>query len=198
MNEPRSVSQWIHELKAGDDVAANQLWERYYRQLVQLAEKRLGTVSRRVMDGEDVVVEAFAALVKSVKNGRFPDLKDRDDLWALLITITSNKALDQIRYLQREKRGPRTRGDSVMSDPALGAKDAHGPTPEDAVELTEFMKYFLDSLDEKYRAVFLLKLEGYTNVEIADMLPPSLATIERYLRLIREQLTKKLTDAEEA
>ena len=192
--EPRSVSRWIHELKSGDDAAATQLWERYYRELVQLAEKCLGTSSRRVMDGEDVVVDAFDSFVKSAQAGRFPDLNDRDDMWALLITITSNKALDQIRFLYREKRGPQTRGDSVISDTAMPPAISHEPTPQDAVELTEFMHSFLERLNEKHRDVFLMKLEGFTNIEIANTLPPSLATVERYLRSIREQLSNYLTN----
>ena len=194
MGEAHSVSQWIQQLKCGDDEAASQLWERYYRRLVELAERRLGSTSRRVMDGEDVVVQAFASFVKSAKNGRFPNLNDRDDLWALLITITNNKALDQIRLLYRDKRGPNTRGDSVFSDPAVPPATSPEPTPEDAVELTEFIRTFLDSLNEKHRDVFLMKLEGYTNVEIANLLPPSLATVERYLRAIREQLSHLLTE----
>lgn len=193
--EPRSVSQWIHQLKQGDAEAAAQLWERYYLPLMRLAEKRLGTSSRRVMDGEDVVVDAFHAFVKSAQDGRFPDLNDRDDLWALLITITNNKALDQIRFLKREKRGPKTRGDSVMSDPAMTPATCPEPTADDALALTEFMSAFVGDLDEKHRDVFFLKLQGYTNVEIANELPPSLATVERYLRKIRERLAKYIEDS---
>ena len=194
MSEGNSVSQWIQQLKTGNDEAAGQLWERYYKQLVGLAERRLGSSSRRVMDSDDVVVEAFAAFVKNATAGRFPDLNDRDDLWALLITITNNKALDQIRFLHRQKRGPNTRGDSVFGDPAMPPAASPEATPAEAAELTEFMSEFVSTLEEKHRDVFLMKLEGYTNVEIANKLPPSLATVERYLRAIRDKLNTHLTD----
>ena len=37
---PASVTHWIDQLKAGDSRAAQQLWERYYRQLVKICTFR--------------------------------------------------------------------------------------------------------------------------------------------------------------
>jgi hypothetical protein len=36
-----SVTQWIAQLRAGDDVAAGKLWERYFHRLAGLARKHL-------------------------------------------------------------------------------------------------------------------------------------------------------------
>ena len=41
-----SVTQWIHDLKAGDERAAQEIWERYYEQLVRYARKRLRAAPR--------------------------------------------------------------------------------------------------------------------------------------------------------
>jgi hypothetical protein len=38
---PGSVTHWIQELRAGDPIAAQKLWERYFRRLVGLARQKL-------------------------------------------------------------------------------------------------------------------------------------------------------------
>ena len=41
MSSEGSVTRWIEALQAGDSAAAQQLWERYFRRLVDLARKKL-------------------------------------------------------------------------------------------------------------------------------------------------------------
>jgi hypothetical protein len=45
-----SVTFWIGQLKAGDSLAAQKLWEGYYSRLVALARARLRGAQRRVAD----------------------------------------------------------------------------------------------------------------------------------------------------
>ena len=58
MSSPGSVTGWIAALKAGNQVAAQKLWERYYRRLVVLAHNKLRNRCR-VADEEDVALSAF-------------------------------------------------------------------------------------------------------------------------------------------
>src|SRR5207244_12891428 len=60
-SEAGSVTAWIGQLQAGDSCAAQQLWERYFRQLVELARKRFQGVLGPVADEEDVALSAFAS-----------------------------------------------------------------------------------------------------------------------------------------
>jgi hypothetical protein len=41
-----SVTHWISQLRAGDQAAAQPLWERYFQQLVGLARQRLRDTPR--------------------------------------------------------------------------------------------------------------------------------------------------------
>ena len=50
------VTLWIEGLKAGDEAAVADLWNRYFDRLVQLARQRLGSTPRRVADEEDVAI----------------------------------------------------------------------------------------------------------------------------------------------
>ena len=75
-----SVTHWIQALRGGDPDAAQKLWERYFPRLVGLARKRLQGARRRVEDEEDVALSAFKSFWRGARQGRFPQLADRNDL----------------------------------------------------------------------------------------------------------------------
>ena len=56
MPEEGTVTHWIHALKAGDAVAAQNLWEGYFSRLVSLARAKLRGAKRRVEDEEDAAL----------------------------------------------------------------------------------------------------------------------------------------------
>src|SRR5262245_47850351 len=113
-----SVTDWLNELRAGDPQAAQPLWEHYFNHLERIARRLLARMPRRAADEEDVALSAFASLCSGLLNGRYPALRDREDLWSLLVVITERKALRLIKGERREKRGGgRVRGDSVLGIP---------------------------------------------------------------------------------
>src|SRR5262245_44321091 len=100
-----SITAWLGQLAEGDRLAAERLWQRYFHRLVELARRQLRDAPRRVADEEDVALSAFDSFCRAAEQGRFPDLADRDSLWAVLMTITARKAFHLIRDQQRQKRG---------------------------------------------------------------------------------------------
>jgi len=189
------VTQWLAGLAEGDESAIQRIWERYYQRLVRLARQKLGDSSRRMADEEDVALSAFHSFYRGAAAGRFPRLDDRHDLWKLLVTITSRKAVAQIRRSHRQKRGGGTvRGESVFvraqaSQQGVGIGEVlgHEPTPEVAALVAEQCATLLERLtDESLRQIALYKLEGYTNEEIARQLGCAPRTVERKLARIRE------------
>ena len=118
MASSHSVTHWIGQLRAGDQVAAQHLWEGYFRRLVGLARGKLQSLPCRAADEEDVALSAFASFCHGVERGRFPQLADRDDLWRLLVTITARKAL----HLARDERSQK-RGGGRAHEAALGDRD---------------------------------------------------------------------------
>jgi RNA polymerase sigma factor (sigma-70 family) len=196
MNDPSSVTLWIDQLKAGEaDEAQQHLWNRYFSRLVAVARSKLGGSPRRHADEEDVVLSAFASFFEGVPAGRFPDLRDRNNLWPLLVRITARKAFNQMRDGKVQKRGGgEVRGESVWraadhSSVPEGIEQVIGdePTPQFAAQIAEQCELLLAPLDEELRAVARLKLEGYTTQEIADRLKSSPRTIERRLESIRSR-----------
>ncbi len=185
-----SVTHWILQLQAGNRDAARPLWERYYQRLVGLARSHLSGVSRRMADEEDVVLMAFDSFCRGAEQGRFPDLNDRDDLWSVLVLITVRKAANQAQYEGRQKRNSRS-----IEAVALDEIATSDPTPDFAVQAAEAYRELLFGLDDSIlQSIAVLKMEGYTNEEIAAQLGYSLRTIERKLNLIRAQWMLEAVD----
>jgi DNA-directed RNA polymerase specialized sigma24 family protein len=189
------VTTWLLKLGNGSESAAQAIWEKYFDRLVRLARKKLEGLPLRAVDEEDVALSAMDSFCRAVAAGRYPQLKDRDDLWRLLVTITSHKAVNQFRRARAAKRGSgHVRGDSVfvVNDPAdtppgidqlLGTE----PTPELAVMMAETCEELLSQLgDETLSKIAQLKLEGYTNGEIANDLGCTERSVERKLARIRK------------
>jgi RNA polymerase sigma factor (sigma-70 family) len=176
MSSPGSVSRWIAALKEGDTAAAQPLWKRYYRQMVALARKMLRSTRRRVADEEDVVQNAFHSFFRAVAHGRFPQLDDRNSLRRLMVVITANKALRQLKHEQRKKRG----------NPVTDQTGSHPLAADLAAQVADDFRRLLELLnDETLRQVAIWKMDGYSNHEIAEKLACSLRTVARKLEAIR-------------
>src|SRR5262249_4857887 len=139
-----------------------QLLERYFQRLVQLARARLQARPGLAAYDEDVALSAFKSLCLGAERGRFPQLHDRDDLWRLLAVMTVRKAIDLQRRQQARVEASDTDVEQLLS---------REPPPELAAELAEDYRQLLDRLaDPRLRAIALLKVEGYSNEEIAQQL----------------------------
>jgi DNA-directed RNA polymerase specialized sigma24 family protein len=177
-----SVTGWLDGLRAGDEVAAQRLWEGYFRRLVRLARARLAGRPAGPVASEDVALSAFKSFWRAVAAGRFPRLTDRNDLWQVLVMLTARKAIDAVHRELAAKRGGGAVADGLSLEQAIGTE----PTPAFAAEVADQCRSLLDLLgDPDLRRVALWKLEGYTNAEIASLLDRSVATVELKLKRIR-------------
>lgn len=188
-----SVTYWLQHLHTGDSEAFQKLWEEYFERLVGLARKKLRGTPGRAADEEDVALSAFDSFFRGARDGRFPQLLDRDDLWQLLVVIAGRKAANLRKYEHRLKRGGgKVRiasdlpADAAEDGPAFAALIGREPDPAFAVQVAEACRRLLASLgDDELRGVAVWKMEGYTNEEIAGKMSRSALTVTRKLRLIR-------------
>jgi DNA-directed RNA polymerase specialized sigma24 family protein len=161
------------------------LWVQYFGAMVELARNKLRGVSARAADEEDVALSAFKSFCRAVEGGRYPNLADRDGLWAVLVTITARKAIDLKRYEGRQKRQAPTRP-GAPDEPALEDVIGREPDPAFAARIAEEFERLLGLLtDPTLRSIALRKMEGYTNDEVAAELGVVPRTVERKLNLIR-------------
>jgi DNA-directed RNA polymerase specialized sigma24 family protein len=188
MSSEGSVTRWIAQAKAGDPLAVQRLWERYFPRLVGLARGKLQGLPRRAIDEEDVALSAFHSFCRNAERGSFPRLTDRDSLWRLLVVITARKAVHLVRDEQRQKRGgPRPVAGTGSPDDALVERLlSQEPSPAFAAEVAEEYRRLMARLaDRELEGVATWKMEGYTNAEIASRLGCAPRSVERKLQLIR-------------
>lgn len=190
-----SVTRWIDGMRDGDREALERVWERFFEKLSGLARRRLNVGGRAagMADEEDVAMSAMISLWDRASGGQLPDLKGRDELWRLMVVITARKVVSQLKWEGRKKRGGGRKVDQgalgaggEVDDNALAAFVGSEPTPEFAALVAEETNRRINTLpDATLRQVALLRMEGYTNQEIAQRLGCITRTVERKLELIR-------------
>jgi len=201
MPNEHSVTEWIAALKSDHSIAGQRLWERYVEKLARLARKKLGGVSRRGADEDDVVAEVFADFLQGVQDRRFDRLHDRNDLWQVLAMLTERRAVGLVRRETAAKRGrSQTRGESVFESPSgegaatagIGQVPGLEPNPAFAAELADMLGHLMGLLDDDMlRALARDNLAGYTQEEMAERNGIAVPTVQRKLRLIREKWNRE-------
>lgn len=190
------VTLWIDQLRDADDSAADKLWNHFVSRLYESARKKLSPRTRPLYDEEDAAQSAFQSVCAGIAAGRFPDLQDRDGLLRLMLVITSRKISRRHQHDRRQQRDVRRNltsrifangVDDSVNDPVkqLASRE---PTPEFAAEFVETCESLFMSLDDpQMQEVVTLRMEGYTDSEIADRLKCSRRTVQRSLEVIRRQ-----------
>ncbi len=185
-DDNETVTGWIKGLGSSrHEHVSHRLWDRYFTELARLAQGRLRSLARGPSDGEDVALSVFESFFRGAAAGRFEHLDSREDLWRLLVTIASRKARNAGRDERRQKRG----GLVAFADPEILNEIANEePTPEFAALVADEARRLFESLyDDSLREVVRLRLEGYSNDEIAKALNCGLRTVERKLNVIRKR-----------
>ncbi|MDR2706039.1 MAG: hypothetical protein LBC02_09700 [Planctomycetaceae bacterium] len=188
------VSSWVLHLADGDEEVARKIWNEYFGRLVRLARRKLDGMPLRDVDEEDVALSAMNSFYHGMAQQKFGNVKNREDLWKLLVTITARKATAKLRRHYAQKRG----GGSIRGESVFGQKEELNrngignvlgtePTPELALAVVENCQILLDKLgDETLRQIALLTLEGHRTEEIAVKLGCVRRTVERKIERIRE------------
>lgn len=196
MSNEDPVSLWIDELRQADDSAAQLIWEHFATRLHEMARVHLHQRTKRVYDEEDVVQSMFRSVCRGLAEGRFPDLRDRNSLWRLMLVITSNKISNRHRYDRQQRRDHRrTIGDTIFAKPTLDSQSplaagivSREPTPEFAAEFEDTCEQLLSQLtDPDVRDIAILRMEGFNDSEIAERMNCSRRTVQRRLEIIRRQ-----------
>lgn len=187
------VVTWLGRLHHVDDKAAEKIWNEYFPKLARLARARLGTLPRRAFDEEDIAISALKSFFRGAGEGRF-QLRDRDDLWKLLVTITVRKVTAERRRFFADKRGGgNVRGDSVFYNPNKGDQQMGFEQVLDENRMPEFVDDVVRACEdllgmlnkEALRNTALMKMEGHTNQEISTELGCSVARTKQRLSEIR-------------
>ncbi len=179
----------LARLRAGDDVAYEELVVRYAPQLLAVIRRYLPEEH----DAQDALQEAFLSVFKAIE--RF---QGDSSLATWLHRIAVNSALMRLRTRRRrpekaiEDLLPRFVEDGHRADP----RAVWSIRPDEAIvnrELRQVVRSAIDELPESYRTILLLRdIEERTTEEVADLLKLSLANVKTRLHRARQALRELL------
>jgi RNA polymerase sigma factor (sigma-70 family) len=184
-----SFTATLAGLRAGEADAARQVWDRFVRRLVGLAQTRLQAGLRGKVDAEDVVQSVFASFFARHTQGCF-ELASWDDLWSLLVVLTLRRCGRKARHFHAGRRDVR-REQADDGDSGQEVPDPE-PTPQEAAELAETVRQLLAGLSQAGRGVLELRLQGYSGAEIAQRQGCTEYTVDYRLRKVRRRLRELL------
>jgi RNA polymerase sigma-70 factor (ECF subfamily) len=187
MSETAGPQTLLALWRAGDQDAARRLFDQYVDRLVALARGRISQRLAGRVDPEDVVQSVFRTFFIRVKAGQFT-IEDQDDLTKLLVRITVHKTLRQVEFHDAAKRSTNqeVRQGSADHEQLAQLLDRE-PTPDEANAFLDQLEHFLEKRTPFERQILELKMQGYSNEEIAQKLGTYDRKIRRVMERIREQ-----------
>jgi RNA polymerase sigma-70 factor (ECF subfamily) len=192
MSDGDSFDELMKRLRAGEQAAAGEIFNRFARRLIGLARSRLDERMRQKVDPEDVMQSVFKSFFRVHADGKL-DLANWDSMWAILTVITLRKCGHRVEYFRAACRDigrevtPRQSSDESTASFQAIARD---PTPSDAALLTETVEQVLRELEPREQEVVMLSLQGYAVPEISERVARTERTVHRVLKRVREKLEK--------
>lgn len=194
----QSISEILLQFKEGDSNAIASLWKTFFERLLYVARSKMHGSPNTIEDAEDVLISVFRRIWDGAKNKKFGWVEDESDLWKLLIGITKNRIRESERHATRKKRSPNmpivSSSDQSVCTLILIEFASDEPTPDLLVALCEEFQVLLSPLPEYIQEIVLLRLEGYTPLEIEKMTGKTVVTVQRILRELKELWERRLTD----
>lgn len=176
------------KLEQGDPQASVDIFRRYGEQLIRVVSPRIAGTLRQKIDPEDLVQSAFRSFFRAGPTQAFVT-ESWNDLWAILVTITLRKCRHQVRRFLATKRNVNREAmapvDASWDDWQFVARE---PTPDEAVQLGDLIVHFLQSLEDRQRAIAEMTMKGDSPTEIAAHLGLTERTVYRQLQQLRSKL----------
>jgi RNA polymerase sigma-70 factor (ECF subfamily) len=191
-----SLTGWAHDLYSPDacrrEEAARQLWLRFADRLGVVVSRRLNARILRRVGVDDVLQSLFGDFFAAPPGPAGPP-RSRTELWRLLICFTMRKVANTANHHQAQRRDVRrdrplagfAADESGSSRGRAELEDSRALSPEDEAMARDEFDRLLAVLPYDLKQVFALRLEGYTNAEIARQLDRVERTIELKLKTIR-------------
>ncbi len=188
-----SSSVLLEQFRAGDELAAEALFSRYFKRLTSLARSRLSARLMRRTDPEDIVMSVYRSFFVGARAGRFT-LNRGGDLWRLLSAITTHKLFRQIRHESADRRSVEHEVPIDRVDEARIRERQQIATPEDAMALSDELEWVFSQLDAGAHRILELRIQGAELSEVARATGRSERTVRRTIAQVRDLMTARRDD----
>ena len=187
----KTDSSLMRGIRAGNDQAAEELFERYAKRLQSLANRQMAREISGRIDPEDVTQSIFRTLFRRLQAGQY-SVPQGDSIWRLLVTIALNKIRSVGAFHRAAKRDIRK---SASLEHETGG---HASGDELAVNVLRMtIDELLSDLSESQKQIIQLRLEGNTVAEISKGSGRSRRTVERTLQGFRQTLAETLNEEDQ-
>jgi DNA-directed RNA polymerase specialized sigma24 family protein len=186
-----SVTEWLLQIRHGDEVATNNLVSRYFARLARYADKKRRS-TRTTDDGEDIALEVLDAVLRRIKQEEYPDLNDRERLWLLLMVSVQNRVISRHRkHCRRLNLGIEIQTVTDLMATICVDLDEFLDDPDIETESDEILEFWERSIrsfkSEETQMVAKLKLTGLSNRQIAERLGMSPRSVDRKVQMILDR-----------
>lgn len=195
-----SVTRDAANLRSPDlyvrEEAARRIWARFEPSLLELVRRRLNPKIRVREDEQDVLQSMFRSFFGMQPGRGQPMLASRGELWRFLVWMAMCKVANAAQRHQAERRDVRREQALVqadLSDPRVAVwmeevDDRGRLSPEEAAISREQFDRLLRLLPEPLQQIFVWRLQGFTNAEIARMINRTERTVEMKMKIVRKTL----------
>ena len=173
--------------RAGDEGAAQKLFDRYYTRLIRLARREMSGRLKRLEGSSDIVQSVLRSFFWRGRQDQI-EVEREGSLWPVLAKITLNKIRNRAKYWDRQRR------DVARERPLPEGVDPveREPSPEDAATLTELVAQLLEPFPERRRRIVQMILQEYPVKEIAQQLGTTERTVYNTRKAAAEALEQLL------
>jgi RNA polymerase sigma-70 factor (ECF subfamily) len=181
--ETPDLSTLLARVRTGDESALIAVLQQYETRIRLAAHTLIGPALRTQMDTIDLVQSVHRALLPGLRDGKY-DIAEPEQLVALALTVIRNKLVSKWRHLRPEHEQRAGAVDAAHSSSSRQSLD----DPSAIAQVNDSIRHLLKGLDASDRKVFELRIQGYSIVEIADLLDCDAHVLRARLSKLRNRL----------
>jgi RNA polymerase sigma factor (sigma-70 family) len=172
----------LERARNGDQEAWQVLFDDCYPKILRVVRRRLSRPMRKLYDSTDIANEVMKSLAANFSHIDFSSIAG---LRAFLLRAAEQKVVDGYRRGYAQKRDlARDRPLGSGTEPGLELAD-DSPTASQVAVASEEKAILLETQSGPRRTILELKLQGYSNSEVARTTGWHVRKIERFLEKLR-------------
>jgi len=181
-----SLSEQLDRFSEGDQAAGFEVYERYQKRLVELANRKMGPQLRAKVQPESIAATVFRSVIMGLADGKYK-LPKNGSLWSLMAFLTNRKILKRVDHLKTIKRGGKAKVHNDAECP-LDELVMENPTPAEIAAFADQLQMIRSRLKPESFAILELLMDGYRIRDIAEIQEVSSWTIRRRIKGIKDKL----------